>query len=1086
MSIVAESPNRVATGSLPSTHVTRSSSPGFAGGSLQAIRSWMLPLVLALLPLLILAWDPFDETGRAARDRRQTWLERSKSWEQQMIQETQISFWAEELARQFSRRMKIAGTSARRNGDPSAIDLGALAVKARQEIPLVGLPPWRLWVASFPDGDVRRDPVLGVGPGLESSRRVMMSRILGRIGQVAVSSRPLSFGENWLQRAIAIFGEPLFPASFQRSFRGKAFHVIFERKMSLAVWDLIASEGRVTGIFLVVVPLEDDPGRQAMRLCLRNWQRDSRRREVYPGFVTLSPRDPQVPDRFGYMLGTLARRQGLDSVLQAMTRDLRFFPGRPWLYWPLALVNALRTWNVFAREPFPWTESWFLAAQNWLNRVLRLEFVALQTMMDTQDLGVRHIGEVVEHGPWWGRWFPAPPGCRAVGVMFARAPRPPPSFRHMLGLTWFAFVAFLAGWLAITRWQAGAASSGPGRHPGRWPRAVDLGGVRRILMAWFVGLIALPVALVLGTGAGFLSDVRANRLRETHERLFQTLREIETESFRENGRYLQWCRRLTQNPRLGDLLWRIREANVTGQAELDAIRARLRRHNVRVGSLVVVGHGNFQIFSFGPDFLKPARKSLLWLSQRTGKRLLGKDPEGIREWVRPRGMEDSALAFDKELEDSLDTTFEYTDRLSEIRSGDRHLVVYVNRVKGSGTRHFLVFLAWEKTALYRHLLRTTLAEKGFRLPGTHLAAFQKKSDSLVFVAPRGVRVPPHMRRQAQRARTSAVLDTTPERITAALPSRMMPGTILVAGVSLERINVEIERVRFRLIVTVVGILLFVVIAARVLAAHLGQPIEQMAAALACIAAGDLDVRVTEERGDELGAAARGLNEMTRALQERRKISSFVSPAVLAAIDGGNLDRAALPSTREVALLVSDIRSFTTLSEHHPPRAVFAALNSHLRAMTPVVAAAGGVIDRFIGDAIQVVFYPRPGFDPPEVRALAAARGMMRAHQQLMASRTAAGEFCFQIGVGIESGPIVTGILGDPEVRLDLSVLGEAMTRAAELESLSRHGRHSAIIVSARVRDILLRNASHAFAALPEGADLWEFIESDPDPRESLA
>ena len=270
-----------------------------------------------------------------------------------------------------------------------------------------------------------------------------------------------------------------------------------------------------------------------------------------------------------------------------------------------------------------------------------------------------------------------------------------------------------------------------------------------------------------------------------------------------------------------------------------------------------------------------------------------------------------------------------------------------------------------------------------------------------------------------------------------------------------------------------GAFALAILTASALSQWLAAPIVAMSGTLNLIAAGDLSVKAGINRSDELGEAGRTIDAMVNSLQQRATLTKFVPPQVLKAVAGGDLDLMKTGREVEVTVLATDIRSFTTLSEMHPPGEVFGALNRHFQLMTEVIQAHGGVVDRFVGDAILAGFYPgRRGsgrsevgqgsgvgwgiagsggaVEEPSVRAVAAARAMQNSHASHMRQRSAAGAFTFDIGIGLEGGPVVTGILGDEGIRLDFTILGEPLARAVELEALSKLGRATRIILSEKV------------------------------------
>ncbi|HNV71294.1 MAG TPA: adenylate/guanylate cyclase domain-containing protein, partial [Candidatus Ozemobacteraceae bacterium] len=216
-----------------------------------------------------------------------------------------------------------------------------------------------------------------------------------------------------------------------------------------------------------------------------------------------------------------------------------------------------------------------------------------------------------------------------------------------------------------------------------------------------------------------------------------------------------------------------------------------------------------------------------------------------------------------------------------------------------------------------------------------------------------------------------------------------------------------------------------------------------------------------------------LDTLTGKLRERRELLSFVSPQVLESLSGGNLLELARGRSREATVLASDLRDFTTMTETYEPRLVFALVNRHLQAMAEAIRRHGGVIDRFVGDAVFAVFYAEQGED--HVRAaLKAAREMNDAHRAIQADRQANGLFGYRMGIGIETGRLLTGVLGDSETRLDFTVLGDIVTRAAELESASRHGSSSRIVVSEAIREGWCEPGT--YQPIPGHEKAWELVE----------
>ncbi|NLI80031.1 MAG: adenylate/guanylate cyclase domain-containing protein [Candidatus Riflebacteria bacterium] len=214
------------------------------------------------------------------------------------------------------------------------------------------------------------------------------------------------------------------------------------------------------------------------------------------------------------------------------------------------------------------------------------------------------------------------------------------------------------------------------------------------------------------------------------------------------------------------------------------------------------------------------------------------------------------------------------------------------------------------------------------------------------------------------------------------------------------------------------------------------------------ARGEFTWRLDLPGRDEFGQMAGVFNQMAGRLIERQRLSRFVSEDTLSALAGD--ETAAVRrggSLVETTILVSDIRSFTTLSEEHPPEVVVEMLNGYFTVMEECITAGRGVIVSFIGDAILAHFPDAQGqaADGP-ARAVEAAWRMRAALDQWNARRLEAGLFTIRTGIGIATGPALTGVVGSQTGRLAQVVLGEPVDRATRLEAAAKQARASGIFV----------------------------------------
>ena len=156
------------------------------------------------------------------------------------------------------------------------------------------------------------------------------------------------------------------------------------------------------------------------------------------------------------------------------------------------------------------------------------------------------------------------------------------------------------------------------------------------------------------------------------------------------------------------------------------------------------------------------------------------------------------------------------------------------------------------------------------------------------------------------------------------------------------------------------------------------------------------------------------------------------------IQDGELEAQEMVAT----VLFMDIRSFTSISEKLPPRELLTWLNQYLDVMSDCIMNYGGVIDKYIGDAIMAVFgIPEVHTTPEEIKqdalnAIAASIAMHDKLQELNQKLQAEDKPEIKFGIGIHTGTVVAGSVGGAR-RLNYSVLGDTVNIAARLEAMNK-------------------------------------------------
>lgn len=140
--------------------------------------------------------------------------------------------------------------------------------------------------------------------------------------------------------------------------------------------------------------------------------------------------------------------------------------------------------------------------------------------------------------------------------------------------------------------------------------------------------------------------------------------------------------------------------------------------------------------------------------------------------------------------------------------------------------------------------------------------------------------------------------------------------------------------------------------------------------------------------------------------------------------------------REISVLFTDIRGFTTLSESLSPEALVSLLNEYLSPMTNIVLEEKGTLDKYIGDAVMAIYNAPLDVPGHPERACTTALRMIERLESLNKSFEARGMHSIEIGVGINTGDAVVGNMG-ADIRFDYTAIGDTVNLASRLEGLNK-------------------------------------------------
>ncbi|HZT51858.1 MAG TPA: GAF domain-containing protein [Stellaceae bacterium] len=179
-----------------------------------------------------------------------------------------------------------------------------------------------------------------------------------------------------------------------------------------------------------------------------------------------------------------------------------------------------------------------------------------------------------------------------------------------------------------------------------------------------------------------------------------------------------------------------------------------------------------------------------------------------------------------------------------------------------------------------------------------------------------------------------------------------------------------------------------------------------------------------------------LEDITREKRVRSTMSRYMAKEVVDRLLASG-DEVLKGSAHVATVLFSDIRRFTMLAESMSPQQTVTMLNEYFTEMVEVVLANGGMLDKYIGDALMAIFGAPVEAAADADNALRVACDMIRALERLNARRAAEGHEPIDIGVGLATGEVLAGSVGSIK-RMEYTVIGDTVNLAARLESANKH------------------------------------------------
>ncbi|MBI4178333.1 HAMP domain-containing protein [bacterium] len=209
------------------------------------------------------------------------------------------------------------------------------------------------------------------------------------------------------------------------------------------------------------------------------------------------------------------------------------------------------------------------------------------------------------------------------------------------------------------------------------------------------------------------------------------------------------------------------------------------------------------------------------------------------------------------------------------------------------------------------------------------------------------------------------------------------------------------------------------------------PLATLALGMKRLESDDLDVRVNLRTKDEVGDLAAVFNRLVEGMQAKRELIHYVPKSAWEAAHrraAGGAESSA--RNQELTILFSDVVGFTPMTEVTSADELVRRLNRYFEEMAPIVTRNGGMIDKFIGDAIMAIFEASTAGDAGANAAVSAALEMQARMAELRVSNPEA----FRIRIGVNTGVVILGDIGAMSSRRDYTCVGSAVNVAQRFES----------------------------------------------------
>ena len=373
------------------------------------------------------------------------------------------------------------------------------------------------------------------------------------------------------------------------------------------------------------------------------------------------------------------------------------------------------------------------------------------------------------------------------------------------------------------------------------------------------------------------------------------------------------------------------------------------------------------------------------------------------------------------------------------KNGDFCSYFIFDLIKIDGNIKYMLFVVWDDKALDDKVINSKFQDNSLNNINQNFLAYRVKGQNVRFIGKKTRHASEKFLKEdasnwAREISDSKKITTfeDEERIIAVMPSLNFSQTVFVGWIDKFAITEDINNRRFVFLRLILFSLIILFVCSIRSSSVFLKPISSLKEALKEVSNGNLNIDFKDSTKDELGQLSNEFSNMISELKEKERLSKLISDQAVQALQKKSSELLNNTETFDGVALVSDIRNFTGMSEQYDPVMITELLNEHFAEMAKIISENGGLIYKFIGDAIEAVFPEKEEYDySASERAFKAGCMMISKLAVINSHRKKRKLFSYKIGVGLCYGTMFSGTVGSFETRLDYSILGDPLKKAAK-------------------------------------------------------